>query len=219
MPWANAKHSGLIAEILSQLRETNLSVQKTHRKVRVIFQNVLRPGNSRAPGEKGSIETSSVRLSDAYTENEMEYLLHSSDSVLSPRLRELEENSVGVIWEPESESTIPLRRVISESQSENLAPDIVQGDFQSQIRLEPLPSEISSTSSRDRQIPESQAALERQFKLLLEDRSLILDIESVGRLVLKMQAAARERESKLPHEFGLAVGLEFRCKSFRNVAD
>lgn len=58
-------------------------------------------------------EYSGFTASQAYTSNDMRNLLHSSGSVLSLQLGDLCDDSVSMIWTPESASTMPPRRVKS----------------------------------------------------------------------------------------------------------
>lgn len=58
-------------------------------------------------------EYSGFTASQAYTSNDMQGLLHSSGSVLSLQLGDLSDDSVSIIWTPESASTISARQVRS----------------------------------------------------------------------------------------------------------
>lgn len=58
-------------------------------------------------------EYSGFTASQAYTSNDMRNLLHSSGSVLSLQLGDLCDDSVSMVWTPESASTISPRRVKS----------------------------------------------------------------------------------------------------------
>ena len=178
MPRANAKYSRLNADIMSQVLETKALAQKTDRRVKdilVLFQTVLKSQKSRAPSEEESIQTSEFRLSQVYSEKEMENLLQSSDSVLSLRLGDLEVNSVGVIWEPEPESTLPLRRVVSEFQSDSALD--CEGFYKSRSRPLPLPSELSSTSSLEQLVVDLQVARECNSKGLKAESRIAVRLE------------------------------------------
>ena len=101
----------------------------------------------------GSVETTAFFLSSAYDAEDIANLLKSSGSVLSLTLGDLEEGSTGAVWEPEPESTVPLRRVVSTLQA-GPPPTDGQGLFVSRSRV------VQSCSAR---FDESVSTLKRRY--------------------------------------------------------
>lgn len=164
----------LSAGIMGQVLENKALVQKQDRRLENMERNFEKAGrrlknlnifaewvvnhgsssrhtSSSSPSE--SVETTAFSLSSAYEAEEIGNLLKSSGSVLSLTLGDLEEGSVGAVWEPEPESTVPLRRVVSTLQA-GRPPTDDQGLFESRSRV------VQSSSA---QFDESMCTLKRQY--------------------------------------------------------
>ena len=90
---------------------------------------------SAAPNE--TIQTTDFPLSSACDDSEMKRLLQSSESTLSVTLGDMVEDSVSAIWQPEPQTKVPLKWIVSTIESGKPLKDS-EGLFRSPTRTVPL---------------------------------------------------------------------------------
>ena len=129
---------------MNQVQETKRLVQKQDRRLKDI--NVFcrwiigneasdRKGKSGLPKEK--LQATAFSLSSAYDRSDIAKMLQDSGSVLSLKLGDVSGESVGAIWEPESEPNVPFRRISSQLEIGRPSKDS-EGYFQSPFRTLPI---------------------------------------------------------------------------------
>ena len=129
---------------MEHVLETKALAQKTNRRLKDIhvFCQWIVGANaatsktlSAVPSE--DIQTTAFPLSSAYDSSEMKRLLQSSGSTLSLTLGDMDEDSVTAICQPEAQSEVPLKRIVSTIES-GRPPKDSEGFFRSKAHTVPF---------------------------------------------------------------------------------
>ena len=129
---------------MAQIRETKALAQKTDRRLKdihVFCQWIVgaNAANSKriSASSNEHIQTTAFPLSSAYGSSEIQKLLQSSGSTLSLTLSDMDEGSVSAICQPEPQSEVPLKRIVSTIGS-GRPPKDSEGFFRSKTHTIPL---------------------------------------------------------------------------------
>ena len=127
-----------------QVRETKALAQKTDRRLKDIHTFCRWIADADSAQSKWistftseNIQTTAFPLSSACDASEMKRLLRSSGSVLSLTLGDMSEDSASAICQPEPQSEVPLRRIVSTIESGRPAKDSTRL-FRSKAHTAPL---------------------------------------------------------------------------------